>query len=147
MHTQRKLYMIGAWAFVLVGAGHLLTHWLAPKTTEQVAMLKVMRDFPIVMPGSAGNLYQYHTGFSLMMGCLLIAYGVQMLLTISAQTLQDTRLLAFHALVAALGLALSVMFFFLVPIAFMTVTLIAFAHCLLLARMTKSKAAKDEEVK
>ncbi len=142
MNTQRKLYKTGAWAFVLVGAGHLLTYWLVPKTSAQTAMLNAMREFPIVMPGSAGNLYQYHTGFSLMMGCLLIAYGMQALLTFSDKALQDTRLLAFHTAVAALGVTLSVMFFFLVPIAFMAVALITFTICLLLAQKSKTSNLK-----
>jgi len=142
MHTQRKLYKTGAWAFVLVGTGHLLTYWLAPITSELTAMLNVMREFPIVMPGSTGNLYQYYTGFSLMMGCLLFAYGMQALLTISDQALQNTRLLAFHTLVAVLGVTLSVMFFFVVPITFMAVAMITFALCLLLAHRSKTNIHK-----
>jgi hypothetical protein len=138
MRTQRKLYKIGAWAFVLVGTGHLLTNWLAPKTIELVAMLNSMREFPIVMPGSAGNLYQYHTGFSLMMGCLLIAYGMQMLLTLTDHILQNIRVLTFHTLVATIGVVLSVMYFFLVPIAFMALAMITFSFCLLLAHRSKT---------
>lgn len=140
MRTQRKLYKTGAWAFIIVGAGHLLTHWFSPKTSEQEAILNVMREFAIVMPGSAGNLYLYYTGFSLMMGSLLIAYGIQALLNCSDRTLQDVRMLAFHTGVAACGVALSMMYFFLVPIAFMTVALITFALCLLIALRPKSEA-------
>jgi len=139
MRWQRLTYRAGCWAFILTGAGHLATQWLAPRTAEQEAILDAMRRFPIKMPGSDGNLYQFHTGFSIMMGVLLAAYGAQALLTAYRQPVpaeSDVRLLALHTLVAALAVILSAMFFFAVPVAFMAIAFMAFGLGLILARRT-----------
>jgi hypothetical protein len=137
MRWQRLYYRIGSWAFVLLGAGHLLTQWFTPRTTGQEAIFDVMRKFAIDMPGSEGNLYRYHMGFSSVMGVLLIAYGAQALLIVSNQSSRaesDVRLLALHTLVSAMAVVLSVKFFFLVPIVFMAVAFASFGLGLFLAR-------------
>lgn len=137
MHWEKLLYQIGCWAFILLGVGHLLTHWLAPRSAEQEAMHAVMRQFAVRLPGSDGNLYQYHIGFSAMMGALLVAYGAQALLVLTIQPPGwqiSTRLWALHSGVAALSTLLSVVFFFAVPVVFMTVACTAFGLGWLLAR-------------
>lgn len=140
MRWQRLYYQIGSWAFILVGAGHLMTQWFTPRTADQEAVLDVMRKFAINMPGSEGNLYQYHTGFSSMMGVLLIAYGVQALLIVSNRSDPvegDFRLLVLHTLVSAIAMVLSVKFFFLVPIIFMAVAFTCFGLGLFANRFIK----------
>jgi hypothetical protein len=129
MQRHRLLYRIGSWAFVLLGLGHLMTQWFAPKTVEQEAILEVMRNFAIRLPGSDGNLYLYHMGFSTTMGVLLMAYGFQALMV--ASVCEDHpktahRLFALHTCVAVGAALLSLKFFFAVPIVFMTVASVAF---------------------
>jgi hypothetical protein len=140
MRWQRLYYRIGSWAFVFVGIGHLLTQWFTPRTIDQETIFDAMRKFAIKMPGSEGNLYQYHTGFSAMMGVLLIAYGSQALLMVSNQSRcveSDVRLLALHTFVSATAVVLSVIFFFLVPIVFMAVAFVSFGLALFLARQAR----------
>ncbi len=137
MLWQRLSYRIGCWAFILVGAGHLLTQWLTPRTADQDVILDAMRRFAIKLPGSDGNLYQFHIGFSTMMGVLLAAYGAQALLTVSRRTAPaegDVRLLALHTLVSAVALILSVMYFFVVPVVFTAAAFLAFGFGLILSR-------------
>lgn len=137
MRWQNLSYRIGSWAFMVVGLGHLLSHWLAPSTPEQQAMWASMRQFAVVLPGREGNLYQYHTGFSLMMGLLLVAYGAQAWLLIwrrSGPHEIGQQVIYLHILVAAVGLLVAGKFFFAVPVALMAIALAAFSSTALLMR-------------
>lgn len=139
MQRHRLFYQIGSWAFIVLGAGHLLTQWFAPRTAEQEAILEVMRNFAVRLPGSEGNLYLYHVGFSSTMGVLLIAYGLQALVMApfcSHNSGAERRLLALHTGVSALATLLSLQFFFLVPIVFMSVASLFFGLGFYLKRGT-----------
>jgi len=92
-------------------------------------MLEIMRNFAVSLPGSEGNLYLYHIGFSSTMGVLLIAYGSQALMTTALCAHERgvaRRVYALHAAVSGLAAVLSLKFFFLVPVVFMSVASIAF---------------------
>ncbi len=139
MQWHRLFYRIGSWAFILLGGGHLLTLWFAPRTAEQDAILEVMRNFPVRLPGSDGNLYLYHVGFSSTMGVLLIAYGLQALAIgplCAHNPAAERRLFALHTGVSVLALLLSLKFFFIVPIAFMSVASLFYGLCFFLKRRT-----------
>ena len=134
MRAQKMLYMAGSAALVLVGAGHLATSLLMPKTPAQETMVATMKGFVIDMPGTVTNLYQFHQGFSIMMGVLLISYGALAMLFVKAASIEAalrTPVLGFNMLVALASLLLSIAFFFVVPIA---LTGVAFA-CYALAFM------------
>jgi hypothetical protein len=47
-----------------------------PNTPERVEIVQAMEKFSISMPGTESNLYLFHEGFSVMMGVLLIGYGL-----------------------------------------------------------------------
>ena len=139
MQWHRVFYRIGSWAFILLGVGHLLTQWLAPRTAEQDAIHEVMRNFPVRLAGSDGNLYLYYVGFSSTMGVLLIAYG---LLALAMAPLYANhlaagrRLVALHTGVSVLTVLLSLKFFFIVPVVFMSVASLSYGLCWLLHRPT-----------
>ncbi len=135
MLCQKLCYRIGSWAFILLGVGHLFTQWFAPKTADYEILFNVMRNFAINMLASQGNLYKYHVGFSLTMGMLLIAYGIQSLLAVSfgGQTPEvERRLFVLHTLVSALMVVMAIKYFFLIPIVFMSVAFLSFGLGLLL---------------
>ncbi|QNA87331.1 hypothetical protein G4G28_00535 [Massilia sp. Dwa41.01b] len=120
MRLRHLLYMSGSAALVLVGAGHLATALLAPVTPAQQAMIDSMKGFAIAMPGTVANLYQFHQGFSIMMGVLLMSYGAVTMLFVKAASMAAalrTPVLGFNILVALVSLLLSIQFFFVVPVA------------------------------
>ena len=121
--------MIGSWSFVFLGIGHLVTHLFLPKTPEQEKMIQVMKDFVISMPGPDSTLLLFHEGFSLMMGLLLISYGTVNILFFaedSSDFLRSKHIAMLNVLVSLLAVVLSVIYFFIVPVVFTAISLIAF---------------------
>ncbi len=129
MRLPKLLYMTGCFSLILVGMGHLATSLLMPKNPQQLAMVQTMQSFAIDFPGPARNLYHYHEGFSIMMGLLLISYGMLAILLQRAASLQvalKTPLMAFHILVTLAMLLVSLNFFFAVPIGFTALAFLSF---------------------
>jgi hypothetical protein len=120
MRIQNLLYMTGSAALILVGAGHLATSLFMPTTPSQQAMIAAMQGFSIEMPGTVSNLYQFHQGFSIMMGVLLISYGAVTMLFSRAASMEAALrapVLGCNIVVTLAALMLSIRFFFVVPIA------------------------------
>jgi hypothetical protein len=135
MLSHRVLNTIGSSALVVLGAGHLATSQFTPRSAARDQVVSAMEGFPVIMLGRTGNLYQYHTGFSLMMGVLLIAYGVLAFVAFRGRVVDpeaDRWILAANVLVSAVAVAASVEFFFAVPIVLTTVALIAYASGLVM---------------
>ena len=133
MKNVRLFHMIGSWSFVLLGMGHLVTYLFLPKTPEQEKMIQVMKDFVISMPGPDSTFFLFHEGFSLMMGLLLICYGTVNILFLAADSfdfLRSKHIAMLNVLVSLLAVVLSVIYFFIVPIVFTTISLIAFGMAL-----------------
>ena len=133
MKNVRLFHMIGSWSFVLLGMGHLVTYLFLPKTPEQEKMMQVMKDFVISMPGPDSTLLLFHEGFSLMMGLLLICYGTVNILFLAADSfdfLRSKHIAMLNVLVSLLAVVLSVIYFFIVPVVFTTISLIAFGLAL-----------------
>ena len=133
MKNVRLFHMIGSWSFVLLGMGHLATYLFLPKTPEQEKMMQVMKDFVISMPGPDSTLLLFHEGFSLMMGLLLICYGTVNILFLAADSfdfLRSKHIAMLNVLVSLLAVVLSVIYFFIVPVVFTTISLIAFGLAL-----------------
>jgi hypothetical protein len=136
MPSHRALNSVGSWALVALGVGHLVTSQLTPASPARDAVISAMEAFAIVMPGRAGNLYQYYSGFSLMMGVLLIAYGALALVALRGKAVDsraDRPVLATNALVSAVAVAMSIQFFFAVPIVLTAVALAAYSGALALS--------------
>jgi hypothetical protein len=134
MQWYRIFYQIGSWAFILLGVGHLLTQWFAPRTAAQNAIFEAMRNFPMKLAGSDGNLYLYYLGFSSTMGVLLIAYGSLALVTASSCS-HNLALVALHTGISVLIVLLSLKFFFIVPVVFMSVASLSYGLRLFLNRL------------
>jgi hypothetical protein len=131
----RVLIAVGGWSFVVLGVGHLATTLLAPTPAAAGGVIAAMRGFAIAMPGRTGSMYDYYQGFGLMMGILLIAYGVLAVLTPS-----NRRVVAVHAVVSAVALAMSLRFFFAVPVIAMAVALVAFGAALVVSQRDAREA-------
>lgn len=129
MPTHRILSTFGAAAFMIVGAGHLLTHALAPSTPERQAIVQAMKGYAVRLPGRAGTLFEYHEGFSLTMGVLLIAFGALSLIVLRQSAARPAELrgtLLLQTVVAGICAALSARYFFAVPLFLTTLAALAF---------------------
>ncbi|MBS4096723.1 MAG: hypothetical protein KGZ83_07805 [Sulfuricella sp.] len=133
MPSPRTLNRIGSWAFIAVGAGHLASQLAAPQSPAHQRIVAAMQAFAIDMPGRTGNLYEYHVGFSVTMGFLLMAYGALALLSGRSQV-EERPILILHTLVAATAATLSASFFFAVPLVLTLIALAAYATALLQSR-------------
>jgi hypothetical protein len=135
-NQQTKLfYKISSWSFILVGIGHLIGHLLSPKTSEQIEMLQTMKEFTIAMPGTETNLLLFYTGFSLMMGIMLLSYGVINLLllkNIKQINWIDNQILITNTLVSFMSLILAIKYFFIIPIVLMGIALTGFTLALII---------------
>ncbi|MDC0230807.1 hypothetical protein OAK19_02485 [Aureispira] len=128
-------YKVGSWSFILVGIGHLIGHFLTPKTSEQIEMLQIMKEFTIVMPGTDTNLLLFYTGFSIMMGIMLISYGFINLMFLKnnkQNNVAGNQILITNTLVSLISLILAIKYFFIFPILLMTLALTGFTLALII---------------
>ena len=112
---DHTLFLIGSSLFVLLGAGHTLTEVAMgsqPPREEISPAIEAMKRSEVPMPGGGVSLFMLMRGFSLMMGLLLIGFGLLNLL-LPAKTI---AIVALDAAVSAIGLALSIRYLFVVPI-------------------------------
>ena len=114
-------FHIAAGSFVLTGLGHTSAELFAgiQNTSEETTrVLEEMKSCLIPMPGRKVSIYTMMRGFSLMMGLLLIAIGV--INHLSATTVMtQAPMMGLNVAVSALGLFISIRYFFIVPIVLM----------------------------
>ncbi len=136
MNSLPMLYKAGCWSFVLVGIGHIVTSMLIPSTPERDKIIEEMKSFSISMSGSESNLYLFHEGFSLMMGGLLIGFGVLNLSLLEASITPRKRVVLVNVIVSLISLAISIKYFFIVPVAFLFMAFFCFFAVLMAPRGT-----------
>jgi hypothetical protein len=100
-------FTVGAWAWLLTGAGHLtLAALLAarPSNPATAPAVAAMREAEFVFPGPQRSLYDMNTGMSLVMGVALVFAGLVCLLVARGAP----GLIARSRALSGLGLAASV---------------------------------------
>ncbi len=132
VRRDRRLFALGAWMITLVGAGHLLLAELGARVAgpspAEAAALETMRGvFP--MPGVPRSLADFYAGNGLGMGVALLSLGASSVLlgrALHARGIEVPRSVVIVDALAAWGmLAVSVRFFPLPPVVFLTVAAIA----------------------
>jgi len=136
-------YKVGSWSFILVGVGHLATATFAPSTPEKVQITQTMKEFPITMLGTDSNLLLFHEGFSLMMGVLLMGYGVLSLLHARKLGFPEKEVIWVNILISLVALILSMKYFFIVPTSLLGLALLCFSMTLVNTVYSASKASID----
>jgi hypothetical protein len=128
------LHKTGSCAFLLTGTGHLMAHFLAPKTAPQLEMMKSMEKFSISMPGTQSNLLLFHEGFSIMMGILLFSFGLMNLILYKISESDPKtykNILLLNCVLSLISFILSVKYFFVVPVVLMGIATLSFFGILL----------------
>ena len=118
MAISATLFHCGAGSLLLLGIGHTLSEFVMgarPSPPALAEAMETLKNTRVPMPGRQVPLADLLRGFSLMMGLLLIAIGA-LDYAIVRQGAVSSAVLSINVALSALGLALSVRFFFIVPI-------------------------------
>lgn len=121
-----QIYKVGCWSFILVGLGHLVTFIMVPDTAERVEVIHTMQNFSISMAGTESNLYLFYEGFSLMMGILLMGFGLLNLFLIKSLPSPSKYILFTNTFISFIALLISIKYFFLVPVVFLGIAFLSF---------------------
>jgi hypothetical protein len=133
MNKSTLYYKIGAWALVTLGIGHLFAHIslsMLPQTAEQISIAQTMTQFQINILGAETNIMNFHNGYSLMMGILVLCYGLMNLMLVkynSNPSINLQPILILSSSMAMITCILSIKLFFIVPIALSGIASLAFA--------------------
>ncbi len=120
----------------MLGLGHLISHMVlvfSPRAKPPV--VQAMQEFIVLMPGRKIDLLSLHHGFSLMMGILFVAFGGMSLFFPKMDTSFPSRSAPVIGLclgVSVITLAVSVKFFFIVPVFFSLLSLVSFGAAMAL---------------
>ncbi|PCJ50904.1 MAG: hypothetical protein COA74_00060 [Gammaproteobacteria bacterium] len=120
------VFKTGCWSFILVGTGHIVTSIFIPNTPERIKIVQEMKNFSISMSGTESNLYLFHEGFSLMMGILLIGYGLLNLSLTKASTVPENKIIIINLTVSLIAFVISIKQFFIVPVIFLCIASLSF---------------------
>lgn len=119
--TSKTYHQIGTWSFILLGLVHLAgTVFFMQEDPKQLAIAQAMEAHPVDLLGTQLNLLLLHQGFSIMMGFMVFSYGFInfIFLKSSPENISNNQLLALgNSLVAGIALGLSILYFFIIPIA------------------------------
>ncbi len=120
-----KIFKTGAIAFILLGLLHLLFQF-GPKPDDAALhqLLANMESFKIKMMGEHSML-QFHNGFSINMGFLLFAFGLQHLL-LANEILKNRMAFISTILITAIIFIIALLYFHALAFGFVFFSLLCF---------------------
>ncbi len=91
-------------------------------------MIVTMKDLTFQMLGTEANIFYFYQGFSLMMGTLLIGYGLLNILILknNQQSNLPSNILILNIIISLVSVIISIKYFFIVPIAFTGIPFLGF---------------------
>lgn len=121
---KMKFYKIASIAFIILGLLHLMAHFVGSFFLDQKAieLMGQMDNFKIQLFGEH-SLLKFHTGFSLMMGLLISAFGIQNFL--AADSISKKYLMSV-IIITAIALVLSITYLHILPTVFISISLICY---------------------
>ena len=127
MKIARISFLTGTILFgVICGLGHLSFELLEEKPSEVVEGLK---ELSVVFPDREKDMLEVTTGFSLLMGVMLLAYGIiNLLLMYKDRQLQlpSKPIVVANLVFALIGFGIAYQYFFIFPIACMGIASLCF---------------------
>jgi len=120
-----KLFKIGAWAFIALGVLHIMAHIFGnPDDPTSTKLLQDMENCKINILGEH-NFLKFYNGFSIMMGVLLSAFGLQCLI-LSEFILKSRNARYSTIIITVIVFALSVAYFHVIAYGFTFFSLVCF---------------------
>lgn len=143
MNKAKLFHKIGSWSLILFGMVHLTSYVFGPKTAELEAVLRAMMDLVIAVPGNDTTLFLFYEGYSLLMGGMLVGYGIAMLLLASGNSfdvLRRTHVPKLNVLVSLVAVAVAAVYFFSVAVVFTGISFASYVLAFGLAQRGPSTA-------
>jgi len=135
MKKAKILFVTGTIFFgIICGLGHLSFELLEEKPAEVIEGLK---ELSVIFPDREKDMLEVTTGFSLLMGVMLLAYGIINLLLMRKDRkfhLPSKAIVTANLIFALIGFGIAYQYFFIFPIACMGIA----ALCFLASLMQKS---------
>jgi len=133
MKIARITFLTGTIFFgIICGLGHLTFELLEEKQQDVVEKLK---ELTVVFPDRESDMFLLITGFSLLMGVMLLAYGIiNLLLTVKNKKIQlpsKTIVLA-NLVFSFIAFTIAYQYFFIFPIACTGIAMLCFLISLIL---------------
>jgi hypothetical protein len=121
-----KIFKTGAIAFLILGILHLLFQF-GPKPDDPALhqLLADMENYKIKIMG-IHSLLKFHNGFSVNMGFLLLAFGIQHLL-LAKEILNNKRAFISTIIITAIIFAIALIYFHVLAFGFVFFSLLCFA--------------------
>jgi len=139
MKVVKILYLIGTISFgIMCGFGHLMFEFFGQKSTETI---ETMKNLSISMPGRETNMYILDTGLSLVMGLMLLAYGIINLMIIIKNkkiVLPSKSIMFINIIFSLFAFVLVYKYLFIIPVIFTGIAFFSF----LIAYTLSSKVNK-----
>jgi hypothetical protein len=137
MSITRLSYKIASWTLLIGGIGHSLAELSTPKTIELMELAHKMEDYTAQILGTEINMYNFHQGFSLMMGLLLFGYGSINLLILknNQQSNLPSNIIVLNLIITLVSALLSINFFFIIPILLTAIPFLGFLISLVTKNM------------
>ena len=142
MKRLRIIYGAGCWFFgILSGIGHTVFE-LGPKPASIHDLILAQQQTIISMPGTETSVYRLTLGVSLIMGLMLLGYGVThfaILLSTPKQNLPSLPIQIINLIFVIAAFVLTINYLFMVPIVLTGLATLCFAF-VLIATLTNTKA-------
>jgi|GEM_PF-3454685 len=120
-----KLIKTGALAFILLGILHLLAHFFGKPNDPILDKLLIdMQNFKINLMGEH-SLLKFYNGFSIMMGFLLSAFGIQTFL-LAKEILDNKNAFISIIVISIIAFVIAVMFFHILAFGFIFISSVCF---------------------
>lgn len=120
-----KLLKAGSIGLILLGLLHLISHIFGkPNDPNLDKLLLDMQNFKIELMGEH-NLLKFYNGFSIMMGFLLAAFGVQTYL-LSNEILKNKTALLATIIITIIAFILAVMYFHVLAFSLIGISMICY---------------------
>ncbi len=141
MQKLRLIYGLGCWLLgIVTGALHTLFE-LAPKSARGEELSQLLATFTLELPGSQVSAYSLFFGISLLMGVMLIGFGVVNLLVLRSTPKNQLPSLSFqtvNVLFSLLAFLLAWNYLFILPLALTGLSFLCFLSVLIAGRMRRA---------
>lgn len=141
MKKAKIFFLTGIWTIIILGMGHLLTHFLFMfSSNPKPDIFNKMGEFLAPVPGWEIDLLSLHNGFSIMMGILLIAIGFlgHHLMKINIESLNENKYIFLFFLVLSIIISImTIKFFFVVPVVLSLLSTVSFSFAAILHKNKK----------
>lgn len=123
--NKLKIFQAGSLAFIILGLLHLMAHFGMTLTLEPNQLMMDMQAFKIDLFGEH-DLLKFHNGFSIMMGFLISAFGLQNFLCARFIVTNQTALFS-SLLISMVCFGIALLYFHILAYGFIFFSLLCFA--------------------